>query len=309
MKSIYDLVIIGAGPAGITAGIYAARKKLNALVLSKDFVGQTGKALLIENYPGFEQIEGAELAARLKKHLEKFQIETKEEDANELRKNKDFFEIKTDDSEYLARSVIIASGAKPKSLGVPGEKEFVGRGISYCTICDAPFFKAKTVAVAGSGNSGIEASLELTKYAKKVYILEFSSKLKADEINQEKIKKNNKIEVILSAQIREIKGESFVKSIIYQDRNDKKLREIFLDGVFIQIGWEPIVSFIKELVNFNEKNEIEINLLTNETKTPGLFAAGDVTCVPFKQMIIAAGEGAKAALSCYNYLKNQSLPD
>lgn len=303
MKNIYDLVIIGAGPAGITAGIYAGRKKINTLLLSKDFVGQTGKALLIENYPGFEQIEGAELAARFKRHLEKFKIEIKEEDAVELKKNKDFFEIKTKNFEYSAKGVIIASGAKPKFLGVPGEKEFVGRGISYCTICDAPFFKDKTVAVAGSGNSGVEASLELTKYAKKVYILEFYSKLKADEINQEKIKKNNKIETILSAQIKEIKGEKFVKSIIYQDQNNKKLREIFLDGVFIQIGWEPAADFAKGLVNFNEKNEIEINLLTNETKTPGLFAAGDVTCVPFKQMIIAAGEGAKAALSCYDYLK------
>ena len=303
MKNIYDLVIIGAGPAGITAGIYAGRKKINTLLLSKDFVGQTGKAFLIENYPGFEQIEGAELAARFKRHLEKFKIEIKEEDAVELKKNKDFFEIKTKNFEYSAKGVIIASGAKPKFLGVPGEKEFVGRGISYCTICDAPFFKDKTVAVAGSGNSGVEASLELTKYAKKVYILEFYSKLKADEINQEKIKKNNKIETILSAQIKEIKGEKFVKSIIYQDQNNKKLREIFLDGVFIQIGWIPSADFAKGLVNFNEKNEIEINLLTNETKTPGLFAAGDVTCVPFKQMIIAAGEGAKAALSCYDYLK------
>jgi thioredoxin-disulfide reductase len=299
----YDLVIIGAGPAGITAGIYVARKKINTLLLSKDFVGQTGKALLVENYPGFEQIEGAGLMARLKKHLEKFKIEIKEENAVKLKKNKDLFEIKTNSSEYSAKSVIIASGAKPRSLGVPGEKEFVGRGISYCTICDAPFFKGKTVAVAGSGNSGIEASLELTKYAKKVYILEFSPKLKADEINQEKIKKNNKIEIILSAQIKEIKGENFVKSVIYQDRNSKELKEIFLDGIFIQIGWEPAADFAKGLVKFNEKNEIEINLLTNETKTPGLFAAGDVTSIPFKQMIIAAGEGAKAALSCHDYLK------
>ncbi|MCX6764906.1 MAG: FAD-dependent oxidoreductase [Candidatus Nealsonbacteria bacterium] len=303
MKNIYDLVIIGGGPAGITAGIYAARKKINTLLLSKDFVGQTGKALLVENYPGFEQIEGAELAAVLKRHLEKFKIEIDEESVIGLKKNKDFFEIKTKNLEYSAKSVIITSGAKPKFLGVPGEKEFVGRGVSYCTICDAPFFKEKTVAVAGSGNSGIEASLELTKYAKKVYILEFSSKLKADEVNQEKIKKNNKIEIILSAQIKEIKGENFVKSVIYQDQNNKKLREIFLDGVFIQIGWEPAADFAKGLVNFNEKKEIEINLLTNETKTPGLFAAGDVTCILFKQMIIAAGEGAKAALSCYDYLK------
>jgi NADH-dependent peroxiredoxin subunit F len=303
MKNIYDLVIIGAGPAGITAGIYAARKKINALLLSKDFVGQTGKAFLIENYPGFEKIEGAEFIVRLKKHLEKFKIEIKEESVDNLKKTEDFFGIKTNKSEYSAKSVIIASGAKPKSLGVPGEKEFVGRGISYCTICDAPFFKEKIVAVAGSGNSGIEASLELAKYAKKIYILEFFPKLKADEINQEKIKKNNKIEIILSAQIKEIKGENFVKSVVYQDQISKELREIFLDGVFVQIGWEPAADFTGELVSFNKKNEIEINPLTNETKTPGLFAAGDVTSIPFKQMIIAAGEGAKAALSCYDYLK------
>jgi NADH-dependent peroxiredoxin subunit F len=306
MKNIYELIIIGAGPAGITAGIYSARKKIKTLLLSQNFVGQTGKAFIIENYPGLESIKGPELMGRLIKHLNKFEIETKEEEVSEIFKKDNFFEVKTlNGNQYLSKSVILASGSKPRLLGIPGEQEFVGRGISYCAICDAPFFKQKTVAVIGSGNSGLETALELSKYAKKIYILEFYPEIKADEVNQEKIKKNEKIEIILSAKIEEIKGENFVESILYQDLKNKKQKEIILEGVFIQIGWIPSVDFVKNLVSFNKKDEVEINPLTNETKTPGFFAAGDVSAIPFKQMIIAAGEGAKAALACYDYLKSK----
>ena len=302
---MFELIIIGGGPAGITAGIYAARKKLNTLIISKDFIGQVGKAFLIENYPGFKKISGVNLSEKLKKHLEKFRIDINEgEEVIKIKKKKGIFEVITSQKDrYFTKSVIVASGGDPRPLEVPGEKEFIGKGVSYCSTCDSPLFKEKIVAVIGGGNSGLEAALDLARYAKKIYILEFSSEIKADEFNYEKVKQNKEIEVICSASVKEIKGDKFVKSLIYQDKNSKKTKELRVDGVFIQIGNIPATGFVKGLVSFNEKDEIEINPETNETRTPGLFAAGDVTSVPHKQIIIAAGEGAKAALSSHNYLK------
>jgi len=302
---MFDLIIIGGGPAGITAGIYAIRKRINTLIIVKSFAGQITRTFLIENYPGFSEISGVELLEKLKEHLDKFKANIKEgEKVIEIKQKNGIFEVKTSNrNNYLAKSVIVASGAEPKLLKVPGEKEFTGKGVSYCTICDAPFFKERDVAIIGSGNSGLGATLEMVKYAKKVYILEFSSELKGDKIIQEKVIENKKIEFIFSASVKKIKGDKFVKSLIYEDHNSKKKIELPVSGIFIQIGYTPIGDFAKNLVSFNEKKEIIINPQTNETKTPGLFAAGDVSSIPFKQMIIAAGEGAKAALSCYEYLK------
>jgi len=300
-----DLIIIGGGPAGITAGIYAARKKLNTLLISKDFVGQIGKSSLIENWPGNKGISGVKFLERLKKHLDRFMININEgEEVTEVKRKKDFFEVKTTQKDrYFTKSIIVASGANPRSLEIPGEKKFVGRGVSFCTTCDAPFFREKAVAVIGGGNSGFEAALDLAKYAKKIYILEFSSEIRADEFLYEKAEKDKKIEIILPALVKKIKGKNFVTSLIYQDRKSKKLKELQVNGVFVMIGNVPAGRFIKNLVDFNEKNEIKINPQTNGTKTKGVFAAGDVTTVPYKQIVIAAGEGAKAALSCYSYLK------
>jgi len=305
---MFDLIIVGGGPAGITAGIYAARKKIKTLLISKDFVGQAGKTSLIENWPGVKSISGIKLLENLKKHLEKFKIDIKEgEEIVEIRKNKDFFEVITSqNNKYSSQAVIITSGTNPRHLNVPGEKEFIGRGISFCGTCDAPFFKDKTVAVVGGGNAGFETALDLTKYAKKVYILESFAEIRADEVLLEQVKKNKKIEIIFPVQIKEIKGEKFISSLVYQENESKKLKELNLEGVFIQIGQVPAGRLARNLVDFNEKNEIEINPQTNETKTPGLFAAGDVTSNPFKQIIIAAGEGAKALLSCHRWLKKNN---
>jgi alkyl hydroperoxide reductase subunit F len=302
---MFDLIIIGSGPAGITAGIYAIRKKLNTLIISESFAGQTAKTFLIENYTGFDEIAGAELAEKFRKHLEKFKANIKEgEEVVEINKKNNIFEVITSNkNSYLAKSVIITSGSKPRLLQVPGEKEFTGRGVSYCTICDAPFYRDKVVAVVGSGNSGLQSALDLAKYAKKVYVLEYLSKVVGDAITFEKVKKNEKIELIFSVSVKEIKGDKFVKSLAYEDLKSKKKKEMPINGAFIQIGYQPEADFAKNLVDFNDKKEIIINPLTNETKTPGLFAAGDVSSVLFKQMIIAAGEGAKATLSCYEYLK------
>jgi len=308
---LYDLIIIGAGPAGITAGIYGARKKLKTLLLCRDFTGQVGKAFFIENYPGFKEIRGADLAEKFEKHLRKFSgpggIEIKkEEGVNKIFQQKDkFFKVATEkDKHYIAKAVIIATGRDPRPLEVSGEKEFLGKGVAYCVTCDAPLFRDKIVAVIGGGNSGFEAALELSKYCKKIYILHHRAKPKADELVQERVKKNKKIQVILNAETKKIKGKNFVESIIYQDLESKHKKEIVVQGVFIQIGYIPATSFVKGLVDFNKWDEIKINPKTCATKTPGLFAAGDVTDISVKQIITAAAEGCKAALSAHKYLQN-----
>lgn len=302
---MYDLIIIGGGPAGITAGIYAARKKLKTLLITKDFIGQAGKAGEVENYLGFEGIYGIELMRKFKKHLEKFEIEIREgEGAKRIEKANSIFEVATTrNGRHSTKAIIIASGRDPRPLEVPGEKAFIGKGVSYCAICDAPFFKNKTVAVVGGGNAAFEAALDLTRYSPKIYILETSSKVRADEINQEKAESSGKIEIILNANVKEIKGKEMASSLVYEDATKKEIKELSVEGVFIEIGSIPATGFLTNLVDFNERDEIIINPQTCETKTPGIFAAGDVTDVKYKQIIIAAGEGAKAALAAYDYLQ------
>jgi len=307
METLYDLIIIGGGPAGITAAIYGARKALRVLLLTKDFIGQMGRTDSIENYPGFANIGGLDLSRKFKQHLDKFEVEIRQgSEVKAISKVKAGFVLETTKREKLeAKTVIVASGRNPRPLKVPGEKEFEGKGVSFCGTCDAPLFKGKTVAVIGGGNTALETVLDLLPYAAKVYILEIGSKLVADEINQEKARASGKTEAILKAQVLEIRGKTMVESLVFRDLASKKTKELPAQGVFIEIGSLPATNFLKDLVDFNEKGEIIIDPLTGETKTPGLFAAGDVTSVKFKQIVIAAGEGAKAALSAYNYLQNQ----
>ena len=306
---MYDLIIIGGGPAGITAGIYGARQNLKTLLITKEFGGQMArKTVPVENYPGFSEISGADLLQRFKVHLEKFKIDTKKEIVVRVRKTNENFKILTENKkEYQSKAVIVASGVDPRPLKVPGEREFIGKGVSYCTTCDGPLFKRKSVAVIGGGNAGFEAALFLAGFAKKIYILEYGSAVKAFEANQEKAKKTGKIEVITNALLKEIRGDKFVNSVVYQDLKLKEKKSIDVEGVFVEIGSRPATSFVKDLVKFdhliNKLDEIEINLRTCETTMPGLFAAGDASDVEYKQVVIAAGEGAKAALSAYRYLK------
>ena len=302
---MYDLIIIGGGPAGITAGIYASRQKLNTLLITKSFGGQIArKAVGIENYPGFEEISGLDLIRKFEKQLRKQKIDIERDSVRKIKKIGNKFLIQTaSKNTFEAKTVIIASGADPRPLEVPGEKKFIGKGVSYCTTCDGPLFANKTVAVVGGGNSAFEAAIFLTKWVKKIYILEYAPKVRADEVVQEKAKKTGKVEVITSAALKKIQGKDFVDSIIYQDEKTKKNILLKVDGVFMEIGSQPATSFVKGLVDFNEKDEIIIDLETMQTKTPGLFAAGDVSSVFFKQIVIAAGEGAKAALSVSNYLQ------
>ena len=302
---IYDLIIIGGGPAGIAAGIYAARQKINTLLIAKDFGGQVAKkAVAIENYPGFAEISGLELIRKFEKHLRKQKIDIERDEVTKLKKIGNHFFVQTKSkNRFQSKAVIVASGADPRPLEVEGEKKYIGRGLSYCPTCDGPLFEKKTVAVIGGGNSAFEAAIFLSKIAKKIYILEYGEKVGADQINQERVKKTGKVEIITNAALKKINGKQFINSIVYQDRITNKEKTLPLSGVFVEIGSQPATSFVKGLVDFNEKDEIKVNPFTGETKTPGLFAAGDADEVPYKQIVIAAGEGAKTALSVYNYLQ------
>lgn len=304
-KNFYDLIIIGGGPAGITAGIYAARQKLKTLLITKDFGGQVArKAVPIENYPGFKEISGLELIQRLKGHLEKFKIDIETDAVIKIEKIDENFRILTvNQKQFEAKAVIIASGADPRPLKVPGEKEFIGRGVSYCVTCDGSLFKNKIVAVIGGGNSGFESAIALSRWAKKIYILEYGGEVKADVENQEMAKKTGKVEIIKNATLKEIRGDKFVNSIVYEDRKTGEEKTLKVEGVFVEIGLQPASAFANNLVEFNERCEIKVDFETFQTKTPGLFAAGDVNIGKYKQIITACGEGAKAALAAYEYLK------
>jgi len=302
---VYDLIIIGGGPAGITAGIYAARQRLNTLLITKEFGGQLSKkAIDVENYPGFEKISGLELIKKFEKHLRKQEIEINKGEVVKLKKtDNSFLVLMTNKNEFEAKSVIIASGADPRPLEVPGEKEFIGKGLSYCSVCDGALFTNKTVAIIGGGNSGFESAIFLSKIIKKIYLLEYGAEVKADRENQEIVKKAGKTTVITNAALKKIQGEKFVNSIVYQDRKSGEEKELAVEGVFVEIGLQPATSFVKDLVDFNERDEIMVDSETCQTKTSGLFAIGDVNVGKYKQIVAACGEGAKAALAAFGYLQ------
>jgi len=299
---MYDLIIIGAGPAGITASVYAARKRMNLLVLTKDIGGQAAWSGDIENYTGYQFITGAELTTKLEEHIRKYNIALKEgEEVVEIKKNNDTVYIKTDKNTYEARTAIIASGKKSRELGVPGEKEFKNRGVGYCVTCDGPFFAEKDVAVIGSGNSALDAAWQLIKIARRVYLINMNPVLAGDVVMQEKIKNAHNAVILYNAQVTEIIGDKFVKQIkINREGKDELLN---VEGVFIEIGLIPNSEFASGIER-NNLGEIKVNC-RNETSVPAVFAAGDVTDVPEKQIIIAAGEGAKASLSAFRYLSKQ----
>jgi len=302
----YDLIIIGGGPAGITAAVYASRQRMNTLLLTKDFGGQMAKkATEVCNYPGFPRISGPELIDLFVKQLKEQElVETKITEVIKVEKRENMFFVKTEENkEFSAKAVIVATGADPRPLEAIGEKEFIGKGVGYCVTCDGPLFKKKTVAVIGGGNAGLEASLFMADYASKVYILEYGAAIKADFQNKEDVKKRGNIEIITSAAVKEFKGDGFLNSLTYQDLQSNKLKVLELQGAFIEIGSEPATSMVKDLVEFNERDEIKTDSETFQTKTKGLFAVGDVNAGKYKQIVTAAGEGCKGALAVYEYLK------
>ncbi len=303
---VYDIIIIGADAAGLTAGIYAGRKKMNAVILTKKVGGQTFYSSNIENYPGFSSIFGVELISKMRSQVEKFGVPI-EEDAEvvSVEKNGDGFFVLANEKKYRAKSVLIASGKRQRPLKVKGEEEFLGKGVSVCAICDAPFYQDKYVAVAGGGDSALESVYDLSKYARKIYLINHSEKFKGDEVMFAKIKEIGGVEIITGGEIREIKGTKFVESLVYEDLKTGKIKELKVAGVFVNIGYIPNSGFAKNLVKVNGLGEIAIDPKTNATSVPGIFAAGDVTDIKYKQFVIAAAEGAKALLAAAEYLKKR----
>lgn len=297
---MHELIIVGGGPAGITAAIYAARKRMDFVLITKDIGGKAAWSADIENYTGYQFITGPELAQKFEEHVRAFGITVLFEEAKRVEKIPEGFEIQTTRGWYKSRSVIIATGTEPRKLGVPGEDEFKNRGVTYCATCDAPLFMNKNVAVIGGGNAGLDAALQLTRIANQIYLIEISPELKGDEIMKEKVAQNKKVKILTNAKVLEILGDRFVREIIVE--KDGKKFTLPVDGIFIEIGQVPNSKIVQHLVELNERGEIIVDERCR-TNVGGLFAAGDVTNVPQKQIIVAAGEGAKAAISAYEYLQ------
>lgn len=296
---MFDLIIIGAGPAGITASVYAARKQMNLLVITKDIGGQTALSGDVENYTGYQFITGPELAAKFEEHMRRYNILLKEnEEVKEIGKKDDIIWVKTDKDTYQSKTAIIASGKRSRELNVPGEHEFKNKGLTYCATCDAPLFKGKDVAVIGGGNSALDATLQLIKIATHIYLINITPKLGGDPIMREKIYESDKVSVFNNSEVTSIFGDNFVKGIKIKKENKEETLNV--QGIFVEIGLIPNSEFALGMQK-NEWGEIKVNSY-NETNIPGIFAAGDVTDVPEKQIVIAAGEGSKACLSAFKYL-------
>lgn len=308
---MYDVLIIGGGTAAMSAAIYAARKKLAVEIVADKFGGQTSLQPEVHNYPGFLDKDGLKLMQNMRNQVKNLGIEIKEvsqgirQISSRQENGKEIFVLEDKNGgTYEGKSVIVASGKKPKKIGVSGEEEFFNKGVTYCATCDAPLFGEKVVVVVGGGNSGLDSAMQLTKYAKKVYILVRGDAAKGDQITQDKLKKSEIVEFVMNAEIKEIKGDKFVSSLVYKDKVSGEEKELSTEGVFVNIGMIPNSDFLKGFCELNQWGEVVINPKTNATSHVGVFAAGDVTDILEKQTVIAAGEGAKAALQCYKWLAN-----
>lgn len=311
---MYDLVIIGASAAALPAAVYAARRHLNFVVISKDIGGEMALSGEVNNWPGIESIPGMTLAKQFAEHAKSYGTQIEEGvEVTAIKSEKNYhFVIAKDrngqEKTYQTKTILVTSGIHPRKMDVKGEVEFKGRGVTYCTVCDGPLFKGKTTATIGAGNAALESAIMMSKIAKKVYIITrypdtkeaLGGFPKGEAILVKKMKETTNIEVIYNADTKEIIGKDFVEGIIYEDKTTKEMKQIKVDGIMAHIGTTPNSDFIN-CVNKNKQKEIEINLHC-ETSCPGIFAAGDVTNIPFKQIIIAAGQGVTAVMSAINYI-------
>jgi len=307
---IYDVIIIGGGPAAIAAAVYTARKKLKTLLITESFGGQSIVSAEIYNWIGTKTISGIQLAKNLEDHVRNFPDDvtiTMPELATGIVKEGGVFTVTTDkDGSYQAKTIVVASGAARKKLGIPGEKEFDGKGVVYCSTCDAPIFSGQDVAVVGGGNAGLEAVVDLLPYAKTIYLLEYSDSVKGDPSTQEKIAQKDNVMLLLNAETKKVTGEQFVTGLVYHDTKSGEEKTLSVGGVFVEVGSVPNSGFVKDLVELNEHGEIVIDHKTAGTSLPGIYAAGDVTDEMYKQNNISAGDGVKAALSAYQYILNNT---
>jgi thioredoxin reductase (NADPH) len=302
MKMEYDVIIIGGGVAGLAAAIQSRRLNLKTLVLTKEIGGLINLPHPVENYPGFKKTTGMELVKNIREHAESLKPEIKEETAVQCEKNGKLFEVKTEAGKYSAKALIIATGSDRRKLGIPGEKEFAGKGVSYCASCDGPLFKDKTVAVVGGNDSAAKEALLMTEYAKKVYIIYRGEALRAEPLLMKQVEKNKKIEIITNMNVVEVKGSTFIKSVVL-DRELNKSKELKLDGVFVEIGQIPSSVLVEKLgVKLNAAKEIMVDK-ESKTSAEGVYAAGDVTDNGWKQVVIAVSQGSYAAFSAYKFLK------
>ncbi|GIW67366.1 MAG: thioredoxin-disulfide reductase [Candidatus Parcubacteria bacterium] len=304
MNNIYDSIIIGASAAGISAAIYLERQNRNFLIIAKDIGGEMALSGIVENYPGFPETNGVELTQRFKEHMEKYGIAPINEKVIALEKENNIFKVKTNKNEYLTKTIIIATGSSPKKLNIPGEEKFYHKGLSYCYVCDLPLFRNKVVAIIGGGNSANEGGIMGSRICQKVYIINKNPEMKGDKVLIEELKRQSNVEIIYNALTQEIYGDEFVKGLKYLDKISGKIKDLKVDGVFIHIGLKANTDFVPDNWGIkNEYGEIVINQLC-QTNMPGVFAAGDVTNIPHKQIGIAVGQGIIAALEVNKFLNS-----
>lgn len=314
---MHELVIIGGGPAGAAAGIYASRKKIKTLLITESFGGQSIVSNDIQNWIGEKSITGLELAQKLEEHLRAQDgIEIAEGDlVTKIEKiscaetgfSHDCFRLTTREGKtYETKTVLIVSGSRRKKLGVPGEKELDGNGVVYCSTCDAPLFKDKTIAIVGGGNAGLESALDSIPYASKIYLVVRGEALKGDAVTQEKVKNSPKVTILYNAVTQRILGEKSVTGLEYQDKSSGEMKKLDLDGVFVEIGAMPNTEFVKDAVQLNERGEVVVDHKTQAASQEGIWAAGDASDVLYKQNNISAGDAVKAILNIYEYLHKKT---
>ncbi len=305
---MYDLIIVGGGPAGVSAGIYSARKKIKSAIITESFGGQSIVSTEIQNWIGIPAISGFDLAKQMESHLKIFSNDIDIIDGDivtSVNKNDDgTFNVKTREGKDLqTKFILLACGSRRRRLGIPGEDAFDGKGVVFCSTCDAPIFKDKVVAVVGGGNAGLESVHDLFPYASKIYLIVRSDVLKGDQVTQEKVKANPKVEIIYNAEPQEILGDKFVNTLKYKDKISGEIKDLAVEGVFVEIGSMPNSEIVKGLVNINERGEVTVNHQTQETSNQGIWAVGDVSDVLYKQNNISAGDGTKAVLNINEHLR------
>ncbi|MDD4923362.1 MAG: thioredoxin-disulfide reductase [Dehalococcoidales bacterium] len=306
MNKLYDVIIIGGGPAGLTAGLYTSRNKLSTLLIEKGIIGgNINEAEKVDNYPGFPKgISGLELTSLMHEQALLYGTEVINDDVTNIKIADKVKTVTTSQGEFSTKALIIAGGSERQKLNVPGEKGFTGRGVSYCATCDAPFCRDKTVAIVGGGNAALYEALHIAKFASKVYIIHRRDQLRATPVVQDKVFAEPKIEFIWNTVVTEVQGETFVHKLKLADVSTGKESFLEIDGVFVAIGLVPNTSYLKDIVDMDEKGSVIVNGKM-ETTVPGIYAAGDIRANSIRQVIAAAGDGAVAAVTAANYIENQ----